>query len=72
MFLFSAGPVDEPSVYLCLKLFLFLFEIIMFYTDVTWKLTRLGLDPEARNLSRNEGHYLNAEIQKNCEIIQIN
>lgn len=35
-------------------LFPFLVEIMMFSTDVTWRLTRLELDPEARCLSRNK------------------
>lgn len=72
MFLFSAGPVVEPDVYLCLKLFSFLVEIMMLSTDVTRMLTRLGLYPEARSLSGNNNHYLIAEIQKNRQITQIN
>lgn len=71
MFLFSAGPMAEPDVYLCLKLFPFLVEIMTLSTDVIWRLTRLGLDPEARSLSRNKDPYLIAETQKNCQIKQI-
>lgn len=71
MFLFGAGPIAEPDVYLCLKLFPFLVEIMTLFTDVTWRLTRLGLDPEARSLSRNKDPYLIAETQKNCQIKQI-
>lgn len=65
MLSFSAGPVTKLTVYLCLKLSLLLVEIMMLFSDVTRRLTRLGPDPggmkshQKKRKRRKLCHYTN-------------